>query len=111
MARPILETLNHLNNGTLMMDASEAMSELVQAVGETGKAGKITIEISIRKATAGAMALTGKVSVKKPAQINFESLMFATPEGNLLTEDPRQAKLNLTPVSGGEPLSLQKVGN
>lgn len=82
-ARPILETLAYLNNGTLLMDAAEQMSELVSAVDETGKGGKLTIEITIRKATAGAMALSAKVKVQKPAELKLESLMFATPEGNL----------------------------
>lgn len=65
----------------------------------TGKAGSITITLKLRKATAGALAVTGSVTVKKPAEPAIESLLFATPEGNLLTEDPRQVKLELKPVA------------
>lgn len=109
MSRPILETLNHLNNGTLLIDAADKLQEVVMAVGETGKAGSITIVINVRKATGSAMALTGKVTTKKPAEPVYEALMFPTPEGNLLTEDPRQQKLALTPVATA-PVTLEKVG-
>lgn len=103
MIRPITDTLRHLGAGCLMDEASEKMSDLVKAVDQTGKAGKITITISLRKATAGALAVTGNVQVKKPAEQPIESLMFATPEGNLLTEDPRQNKLDLKPVAVETP--------
>ena len=103
MIRPISDVLRHLGAGCLMDEASEKMSDLVKAVDQTGKAGKITITIKLRKATAGALAVTGDVTVKKPAEQPMESLMFATPEGNLLTEDPRQNKLDLKPVAVDKP--------
>lgn len=99
MIRPITDTLRHLEAGCLIDEASEKLSELVLAVDSTGKAGSITITLKLRKATAGALAVTGNVTVKKPAEPAIESLLFATPEGNLLTEDPRQAKLELKPVA------------
>jgi hypothetical protein len=99
MIRPITDTLRHLEAGCLIDEASEKLSELVLAVDSTGKAGSITITLKLRKATAGALAVTGSVTVKKPAEPAIESLLFATPEGNLLTEDPRQAKLELKPVA------------
>lgn len=98
MTKPITDTLRHLGAGCLMDDAAEAMAGLVLAVDSTGKAGTLTIKISLRKATAGALAVTGTVTAKKPAAPPMESLMFPTPEGNLLTEDPRQQKLELKSV-------------
>jgi hypothetical protein len=37
--------------------------------------------------------------------------MFPTPEGNLLTEDPRQTKLPLAPIAGAiaETLPIAKI--
>lgn len=99
MAKPITETLHHLGAGCLMDDAAEALSGLVLAVDQTGKAGSMTIKISLRKATGTALAVTGEIAVKKPAEPKIEALMFPTPEGNLLTEDPRQQKLELKSVA------------
>lgn len=99
MVRSITDTLRHLEAGCLIDDASEKLAELVKAVDATGKTGTLTLTLKLRKATAGALAVTGNVSVKKPAEPAIESLLFATPEGNLLTEDPRQTKLDLKPIA------------
>lgn len=99
MARPITDTLRHIEGGCFMDSASEQLAELVQAVESTGKAGSITLKIDLRRATAGALAVKGKITVKKPESAPMEALLFPTPEGNLLTEDPRQHKLPLTPVA------------
>ena len=98
MARPIIETLRHIEGGCFLDDAAEQLAALVLAVSESGKSGKLTMTIDLRQATAGALAVTGKVVVKKPAQRPVEALLFATPEGNLLSEDPRQQKLELRSV-------------
>ncbi len=98
MARPITETLHHLGAGCLMDELAEKMAELVLACDATGKPGNLILKISMRRATAGAFAITGAVTVKKPIEPPVEALMFPTPEGNLLTEDPRQQKLSLKSV-------------
>lgn len=98
MIRPIIDSLRHIRGGIFLDEAAEGLAELVQAVDSTQKPGKLTIEISLRRATAGAMAISGKVTVRKPKEPDAEALMFPTPEGNLLTEDPSQKKLDLKPV-------------
>lgn len=110
MAKPITETLHHLGAGCLMDDAAEALSQLVLAVDQTGKPGSMTIKINVRKATGAALAVAGDLTIKKPAEPKIETLMFPTPEGNLLIEDPRQQKLELRAVSGASaPTELKTV--
>lgn len=95
-ARPITDTLRHIGGGVFIDTASDKMAELVAAVDSSGKAGKLTMEVTIKKATrGGAMLVTGKVRLTKPAEEPLETMLFATPEGNLVTEDPNQAKLDL----------------
>ena len=98
MSRPIIETLRHIEGGCFLDDAADELAALVLAVSETGKNGSITLKIDLRQATAGALAVKGKITVKKPAAAPTEALLFATPEGNLLTEDPRQSRLELRSV-------------
>lgn len=108
--RPITDTLRYLQGGTFLDEASEAMAELVSAVDATGKGGKLTIEISVKKMSKGACGVIGKVKISAPSDAPDATLMFPTPEGNLLTEDPRQQKLQLK-VAGAEAESdLKKVG-
>lgn len=105
MSRPLLETLHHINNGTLLADAADKLAELVKAVDISGKPGTLTVKITVRKASSMAMAVRGDVTVKIPPESPIEALMFPTPEGNLLTDDPRQSKLPLAPAAAA-PLPL-----
>lgn len=98
-ARPITDTLRHIGGGVFIDTASDKLAELVAAVDTSGKSGRIDLSISVKKATrGGAMILTGKVKVTKPADEPMEAMLFATPEGNLVADDPHQQKLDLKSV-------------
>lgn len=105
-----IATLRRVNAGNTLDDAAEKLAELVKIVDTTGKPGSITLTISLRKAAAGTLAIKGKVTAKKPAEPEMESLMFPTIDGALLTEDPAQRKLELKPVVEDAPRTLKAVG-
>ena len=99
-SRPIFETLRHLRGGVCLDEAADALAELVKAVDQTGKPGKLTIELSLKKATrGGALVAMDKITVKKPTEQPMETLFFASPEGSLLTENPAQGKLELREIA------------
>lgn len=100
MTRPITDTLRSLRGGVLIDEASEALSELVNAVMDSGKPGKLTLELTLTKASrnSGALVIRDKVTVKRPAEDAFETILYATPEGSLVTQDPKQAQLELRQV-------------
>jgi hypothetical protein len=99
MIRPITDTLRHIGGGVFIDTASEKLAELVSAVDASGKSGKIDLSITVKKASrGGAMHITGKVRLTKPAEEALEALLFATPEGNLVADDPHQQKLDLKSV-------------
>lgn len=78
--RPITDTLRHIGGGVFIDTASDKLSELVAAVDQSGKAGKIDMTITVKKATrGGAMVITGKVKLTKPAEEPMEAMLFATP--------------------------------
>lgn len=110
MIRPITDTLRYLQGGTFIDSASEQLAELVSAVDATGKSGKITLEISVKKMSKGACGVIGKIRLSKPAEAPDATLMFPSPEGNLLTEDPRQQKLELKQVPVAAPEPLKQTG-
>lgn len=102
MIRPITDTLRHIGGGVFIDIASDKLAELVGAVDQSGKSGKIMLAITVKKATrGGAMVITGKVTMTKPAEEPMEAMLFATPEGNLVADDPHQQKLDLKTVQGG----------
>lgn len=94
--RPITDTLRHIGGGVFIDAASDKLAELVAAVDSSGKSGRIDMTITVKKATrGGAMHITGKVKLIKPAEEPMEAMLFATPEGNLVADDPNQQKLDL----------------
>lgn len=98
--RPITDTLRHIGGGVFIDTASDKLAELVAAVDNSGKAGKLTLDVTVKKATrGGAMIVTGKVRLTKPAEEPMETMLFATPEGNLVVDDPHQQKLDLKTVN------------
>lgn len=108
-SRPITDTLRHIGGGVFIDTASDKLAELVAAVDSSGKSGRIDLSINVKKATrGGAMILTGKVKVTKPADEPMEAMLFATPEGNLVADDPHQQKLDLKSVpTAAEPAAAQ----
>jgi hypothetical protein len=97
MAKPLSDTLRQLRQGVFSEEAGDQLAQLVQQVTEHNKSGKMTIELTVKPAGKknAAVIVTGKCTVKAPQDSPDETLMFPTPEGNLLTEDPRQQKLDL----------------
>lgn len=93
-ARPIADTMRRIGKGAFMDEASERMAELVKSVDASGRSGTLTLTLTVKKAShSGAMIVSGKTKVTKPKEPDYEGLFFGTPDGNLMTEDPRQEKL------------------
>ncbi len=116
MAKPINENLKAVciatEDGDLIpvMDLAGAkFSELIKAVTDNNKAGKLTMKIDIKPSTAGTLAVKAEVSIVKPKGMPAESMLWPTPEGNLIAEDPRQAKLELKPVAAEPARELKTV--
>ena len=116
MSKPINENLRELRieneDGDLIpvLDhAGEEFGKLINAVVTNGKAGSITMKIDIKPSTAGALAVKATVVSKIPKGLPPESLLWPTPEGNLMAEDPRQTKLDLKPVAQEPVRELKTV--
>lgn len=110
--KPITDTLRSLRGGVLVDEASTALADLVNAVMESGKAGELTIKLRLTKASrgSGAIVIRDSIAVKRPADDVLETILYATPEGSLLTQDPRQQTLDLKKVDT-EPATAPKVIN
>lgn len=98
MARPITDTLRLLHGGLFIDECSEAMAGIVRGVEETGKAGKLTITLDVKKVGA-AISVLAKVSDKTPEEAPDADLFYATVEGNLSLNNPAQRSLDLQVAS------------
>jgi len=98
MARPITDTLRLLDEGAFLDRCSERMAELVCGVEATGKAGKLVITLEVKRGTKGAMLIRPEVTTKVPETKAEPTMLWATPEGNLTLDNPKQQKLDLRQV-------------
>lgn len=102
MSKPLNENLRDVRIETedgdlipVMDQAGAKFSELIGAVVANNKAGTLTLKISVKPSTADTLAVKSEININKPKGLPAESLLWPTPEGNLLADDPRQKKLEL----------------
>lgn len=110
--RPFIETLRELRAGKTQDELADGLSEVVAAVRETGKAGRITLTITVTPASKGDVStvfLSDKVTVSAPEFDRPATLFFATPENNLQRQDPNQRNLELRSVSEPTIADLRKA--
>lgn len=117
MPKPLHDNIRSVRiedeNGDLLpvLDIAGAkLSEVISAIVATNKAGSLTMKIDLKPSTAGALAVKASVTIKKPKGLPAESLLWPSPEGNLLADDPRQSKLELKQVSVEPARELKTVG-
>ncbi len=116
MSKPLNENLNDVRNEAedgdlipVMEYAGSKFSDLIKAVTDNNKAGTLTLKLAIKPSTAGTLAVKAECNINKPKGMPAESLLWPTPEGNLMAEDPRQAKLPLRPVEAEPTRELKTV--
>jgi uncharacterized protein with LGFP repeats len=100
-ARPFFDVARELRRGNFLEECADELQTVIAAVEETGKAGKLVIEISVAPASKnqGAVKVSDRITAKLPALAAGETIMFVTPDNNLVANDPRQQSLNLKSVS------------
>lgn len=91
--RPFVDTLRQIRYGQLQEELAEALNELTQKCTATGKVGELTLKIKLKPNVAGQVEVLDDLNVKTPKPERGSSIFFATPEGNLQREDPRQGTL------------------
>jgi hypothetical protein len=93
--RPFADTLREVRGGVVLDELAEQMQALVNAVTESGKSGKLTLTIEVKPfdKVDGAMVLRDTVKLTLPKITSAGTVMFATPEGNLQRNHPKQDEL------------------
>ena len=98
MARPLTDTLRLLDDGVFLARASELMAAMVRGVDDTGRPGKLTLTLDVKRGSKGAMLIVPHVATKVPEDKPEATMLWATTEGNLTVDNPRQQKLDLRQV-------------
>lgn len=110
MQKPFNLFLPEMRFGETVAELTERMAELVAAVGNTNKVGSLTLTINLKPAGGGAIEITDEIRAKIPELPRGTSLFFATPEGNLQRNDPRQGEMDgLRSVPASDKGDLKEV--
>jgi hypothetical protein len=84
--------LREFGHGNTAKVLGKRLAELVLAAEATGKKGKLTLTLDI--ASQGGIAeVRAHVKATKPEPGLLGGAYYVTPEGKLVSEDPRQLKL------------------
>lgn len=99
--RLITDILRDIRNGKVVNAASSQMAELVLAVADTGKAGSLTIKLTVKPDKEGENMLTIEpvIDVKMPRHDLSGGVFFFDAEGNLTRTDPKQTEMALSRVA------------
>ena len=77
----------------------------------TDKQGELTIRIKVKPAARvpGTFLIVDEIKLKKPELPSGETILWGTPDGNLVSQDPNQRSLDLKSVSESKPTELKQA--
>lgn len=109
--RSFFDTARDIRRGQMLEDCADELHKVVKAVEETGKAGKLVIELTIKPASKGqgAVICSDKVRAKLPELPTGETILFVTTENNLVANDPRQKEIDLKSVAKAPVSELKAI--
>jgi hypothetical protein len=95
-SRAFNDFLREHRNGTTHDDLSDRLQELVAAVSEENKGGKLVLTITIKPMGKGdGLEVGAEIKLSPPRSVPGMSIFFASPENNLVRQDPRQQTMEL----------------
>lgn len=109
-ARSYSQTVEALRYGNTANELDEALRALTKAVQDREKPGSITLTITLKPGKGGQIELYDEFKVKAPKEERSSTIMFATTEGFLSRQDPRQRQLpGLRDVNDVNPNPARRV--
>lgn len=96
MARPIFDVLSQIRGGAAINDAAKDLNELCRHVKETGKAGTLTIKLTVEpdKTDNTVVTIQPDVTLKLPKKPRAKGIFYVDDRtGDVTREDPRQLEL------------------
>jgi len=85
-----LEFIQGFRRGELLETGDQKMTELVEAIRETGNGGSLTLKVGIKVNKAGQLEIVPDITIKKPTRSMGTGIYFATDDGRLTRRDPNQ---------------------
>lgn len=84
------ETIDELNFGKTKIEIDEKLMELVKAMEDTGRGGKLTVTLKLIPGNKGEVSIEDDVKVDMPRPKRQASLFFTDENSRLIRNDPKQ---------------------
>lgn len=87
-------TVNQLYGGQFAEDVSEQLNECVERVVDTGLQAELTVKLKVcPNGRGGSVIIKAEHNQKLPKDVYGDTVMWPTPDHNLVIENPKQGKL------------------
>lgn len=93
--------LAEFRDGATISELSDGLQQVVAAVKDTGRPGKIIFTLKIQQ-SGNAMVVTDDITVKAPKLDREKAVFFATDQNTLQRDNPRQRVFELRTVEKPE---------
>lgn len=108
MPNTYMDAMRLLRGGAFAVECNQALADMIRGVEETGKPGKLTVTLDVKKHGA-AVSVLAKVTDKTPEPAVDPELFYATVEGNLSLNNPKQRDLDLQVVEHGAERKVHDI--
>lgn len=102
-----ISTLVDIDDGRVNEQLDRGIREVVRACQTTAKSGGVTLQITVKPSGNGQAYLSAAVKLKVPQPATMPTCFFATDDGGLTREDPKQLKLRHVEA---KPCEIRIVG-
>lgn len=92
---PVVPFLCRLEGGSFALEVGDTLQEAAAAAYNLTKKAEVTIKIKFTPGGARKMDVSASVSAKIPKEERSSTMLFVTPDGQLLAHDPDQQRLDL----------------
>ena len=91
--RLFTDIMRDVKKGRLVEEATAALADVVRAVDEVGKAGSVSITLTVKPGDGSEKTLVATVKVNKPTKEIPAAIFFSDADGDLHRSDPRQQEM------------------
>lgn len=106
--KPFSDTLREIEGGQFLNELTEATYNMIAAVMETRKAGKLKVEIKFTPTGKGTVNVDADFEAKEPEHDRPSTTFFVGKDFSLVRSDPNQPRLPLREVDtpDNEPVKV-----
>jgi hypothetical protein len=98
----LVDTLQNIRKGALIEQCNELLGELAQAVFIQEGDGEFELKLKLTYNAEGQVKITARPKIEKPIRTVGDAIFYATVDGSLERDDPKQKSMfDDEPAGGG----------